>query len=203
MVNNLPAGEFMVNLSANCYSESFEVNLIDNNTVDVEITLNTPELELELGQTVTIAANANSLQDVTYEWTVNGFDGGDQNFLEFIVNNPGTFEIICVADNGSCSDIATSTAIVESTVGIEEELDGPQAIITRMGNALMISFQNASASRATITLYSSTGALVMKMSGNADQGQVRTIDMTSLSTGVYTIDVQQDNKVLVRQQIFK
>jgi hypothetical protein len=72
-----------------------------------------------------------------------------------------------------------------------------------MGNALMISFQNASASKATISLYSSTGALVMKMSGNADQGQVRTIDMTSLSTGVYTIDVQQDNKVLVRQQIFK
>jgi hypothetical protein len=203
MISNLPAGEFMVNLSANCFSESFEVNLNDSNTVDVEITLGTPELELELGQTVTIAANANSLQDVTYEWTVNGFDGGDQNFLEFIVNNPGTFEIMCVADNGSCSDIATSTAIVESTVGIEEELDGPQAIITRMGNALMISFQNASASRATITLYSSTGALVMKMSGNADQGQVRTIDMTSLSTGVYTIDVQQDNKVLARQQIFK
>jgi hypothetical protein len=72
-----------------------------------------------------------------------------------------------------------------------------------MGNALMISFQNASASRATSTLYSATGALVMKMSGNADQGQVRTIDMTSLSTGVYTIDVQQDNKVLARQQIFK
>jgi hypothetical protein len=72
-----------------------------------------------------------------------------------------------------------------------------------MGNALMISFQNASASKATITLYSSTGALVMKMSGNADQGQVRTIDMTSLATGVYTIDVQQDNKVLARQQIFK
>jgi hypothetical protein len=203
MVSNLPAGEFMVNLSANCYSESFGVNLNDINTVDVEITLSTPELNLELGQTVTIAANANSSQDVTYEWTVNGFDGGDQNFLEFVINNPGTYEIICVADNGSCSDIATSTAIVQSTVGIDEEVDGPQAIITRMGNALMISFQNASASKATISLYSSTGALVMKMSGNADQGQVRTIDMTSLSTGVYTIDVQQDNKVLVRQQIFK
>lgn len=203
MVTDLPAGQFTVHISSNCYDESFEVNLTDENAVELEITLNTPELDLELGQTVTISANANSLQDVTYEWTVNGFDGGDQNFLEFVVNNPGTYEIICVADNGSCSDIATTSATVQSTVGIQDEVDGPQAIITRMGNALMISFHNASASKATIALYSSTGALVMKMSGNADQGQVRTIDMTSLSTGVYTIDVQQDNKVLARQQIFK
>lgn len=203
MVTDLPAGEFTVNISSNCYSETFAFNLTDENAVNVEITLNTPQLSLVLGETVTISANANSSQNVSYEWTVNGFDGGDQNFLEFIVNNAGTYEILCVADNGDCSDIASSTAIVESTVGIEEELEGPQAIITRMGNALMISFQNASASKATIALYSSTGALVMKMTGNADQGQVRTIDMTSLSTGVYTIDVQQDNKVLARQQIFK
>ena len=203
MISDLPAGVFSVNISSNCYSEAFEVNLTDENAVNVEITLNTPELNLELGQTVTISANANSLQEVTYEWTVNGFDGGDQNFLEFIVNNPGTYEILCVADNGDCSDIASSTAIVQSTVGIEEDIEGPQAIITRMGNALMVSFHNASASKATITLYSSTGAMVMKMSGSADQGQVRTIDMTSLATGVYTIDVQQDNKVLARQQIFK
>jgi heme/copper-type cytochrome/quinol oxidase subunit 2 len=204
MIAGIEADEYTVNMQSACYSESFTVNLIDNNAVDLDITLNTPSLQLELGQTVTISANANSLQAVSYEWTVNGFDGGDQSFLEFVVNNPGTYEIVCVADNGSCSDIATATAYVESTVNIEEEIgNDPKAIITRMGNALMISFENASASKAMISLYNSSGSLVMRMSGNADQGQVRTIDMTSLASGVYTIDVQQDNKILARQQIFK
>ncbi|MFZ4783857.1 MAG: T9SS type A sorting domain-containing protein [Flavobacteriales bacterium] len=204
MISGISADEYTVNMQSACYSQSFTVNLVDNNAVDLEISLNTPSLQLELGQTVTISANANSAQTVTYEWTVNGFDGGDQNFLEFVVNNPGTYEIVCIADNGSCSDIATATAYVESTVNIEEELgNDPHAVITRMGNALMISFENASASKATISLYNSSGALVMRMSGNADQGQVRTIDMNSLATGVYTIDVQQDNKILARQQIFK
>jgi hypothetical protein len=204
MIAGIEADEYTVNMQSACYSQSFTVSLIDNNAVDLEIALNTPSLQLELGQTVTISANASSQQAVSYEWTVNGFDGGDQSFLEFVVNNPGTYEIVCVADNGSCSDIATATAYVETTVNIEEEIgNDPKAIITRMGNALMISFENASASKAMISLYNSSGSLVMRMSGNADQGQVRTIDMTSLATGVYTIDVQQDNKILARQQIFK
>ena len=43
----------------------------------------------------------------------------------------------------------------------------------------------------------------MQVSGFADKGQVRTIDITGLASGIYTVNVEQDNKRLAQQQIVK
>lgn len=205
VVSELPHDIYSVHVTSNCFDETTNIDLNDENAVDLDLLINTPELTLQVGETVSISANAISESEVEFEWIVNGFDGGDQSFLDFVVNTPGTYNIQCVASNSSCSATAFTQAIVTEeveTVGVKEH-DGPTAVITRMGNAVIVTFENASSSKAKIEVYSASGALVMKVSGAANGGQVRTIDITGLSSGMYSIVVIQDDTKLAQQQIIK
>ncbi|MEZ4798851.1 MAG: T9SS type A sorting domain-containing protein [Flavobacteriales bacterium] len=198
---------YSLQVISGCFNETTTVNLNDPNAVLLDVVLNTPSLELTVGETVSILADAISESEVEYEWIVNGFDGGDQNYLDFVVNTAGTYNIQCIATNGNCTATAYTQAIVtenENTVGVEEEVkDGPTAIITRMGNAVIVTFEKATSSKANIEIYNAAGALVMRVSGAANGGQVRTIDITGLSRGMYSIVIVQDNQKLAQQQIIK
>lgn len=197
---------YSLQVTSGCFNETSTVNLNDPNAVLLDIVLNTPTLELNVGETVSILADAISESEVEYEWIVNGFDGGDQNYLDFVVNTAGTYNIQCIATNGNCTATAFTQAVVnenENTVGVEEVKDGPTAIITRMGNAVIVTFEKATSSKAKIEIYNAAGALVMRVSGAANGGQVRTIDITGLSRGMYSIVIVQDEQKLAQQKIIK
>lgn len=209
IVPELAYGVYSVMISSDCYNETMNVDLTDPNAVALDIVMNTPLQTIGVGETVTISANALSESEVSYEWLVNGFDGGDNNYLSFAVNTAGVYNIQCVASNEFCSATSFSQAIVEEeevdeeVTGVDENPNGVAAIITRMGNSVVVTFENASTSKAKICIYNSSGALVMQVSGFADKGQVRTLDITGLASGIYTVNVEQDNKRLAQQQIVK
>jgi hypothetical protein len=209
IVPDLSYGAYSVMISSDCYNETMNVDLSDSNAVALDIVVNTPLQSIPLGETVTISANALSESEVSYEWLVNGFDGGDNSYLSFAVNTAGVYNIQCVASNEFCSATSFSQAIVEEeevdeeVTGLDENTNGVAAIITRMGNSVVVTFENASTSKAKISIYNSSGSLVMQVSGFADKGQVRTIDITGLASGIYTVNVEQDNKRLAQQQIVK
>lgn len=209
IVPDLSYGAYSVMISSDCYNETMNVDLSDPNAVALDIVVNTPLQSIALGETVTISANALSESEVSYEWLVNGFDGGDNSYLSFAVNTAGVYNIQCVASNEFCSATSFSQAIVEEeevdeeVTGLDENTNGVAAIITRMGNSVVVTFENASTSKAKISIYNSSGSLVMQVSGFADKGQVRTIDITGLASGIYTVNVEQDNNRLAQQQIVK
>jgi hypothetical protein len=127
--------------------------------------------------------------------------------LDFTVNTAGTYNIQCIASTEYCEAIAFTAALVEEeevVLNTEEIVDvSPQADVVRMGNAVVVSFQNASNSKAQITIYNATGKLVMQVNGFVSAQQVRTIDITGLASGMYVVHVEQDQKILAKQQIIK
>lgn len=213
LVSGLPYGVYSVQIESECHNETYNVDLTDPFAVSLDLVINTPSLTLQPGETVNILADAISNTAIQYVWTVNGFDGGDQPALNFAVNNAGIYNITCVASTAQCSATAFTAANVELAPEEEEEEEEvlsteeleTQALasVVRMGNAVVVSFQNASSSKAKIAIYNATGKLVMQVNGYVSAQQVRTIDITGLASGMYVVHVEQDQKILAKQQVIK
>ncbi len=207
LISGLPFGLYSVNIFNDCYNEIYNVDLTDPFAVSLDLVLNTPSLVLQTGESATISANAVSSTAIEFNWLVNGFDGGDQPSLDFTVNTPGTYNIQCIASTEYCQAIAFTAALVEeeevvlSTDEVEEA--SALASVVRMGNAVVVSFQNASTTKAKIAIYNATGKLVMQVNGFVSAQQGRTIDITGLASGMYVVHVEQDQKILAKQQIIK
>ncbi len=213
LVSGLAHGVYSVNIQNECHNEIYNVDLTDPYAVSLDLVLSTPTLTLQAGQTLSLVAEAFSSTAIEYEWTVNGFDGGDQSALDFAVNTAGIYNIQCIASTEFCQAVAYTAATVENApdeeeeeeevVGTEEITPLAGANVVRMGNAVVVSFQNASQSKAKIAIYNATGKLVMQVAGFVSAQQVRSIDITGLASGMYVVHVEQDQQILAKQQIVK
>lgn len=212
LISDLSAGLYSVAISSDCYNETINVNLNDPFAIALDLSISTPTLEMQVGETVYIQAEAIASNAIEYEWSVNGFDGGDQPYLNFAVNTAGVYNIQCVASTEGCSATAFTSAIVtevqeeeeEEVLSTEELEEGnPYATVTRMGNSIVVSFFNAANGPAKIKLYNSVGQMVMTVNANVSSKQVRTIDITGLAAGMYIVHVEQNNSNLAKQQFIK
>jgi hypothetical protein len=212
--DELAHGIYSVNIITPCYNEVYNLDLNDPFALSVEVLVDAPDLVLPAGQTAAITAQAVSDNALAYEWTVNGFDGGDQETLDFTVNVAGTYLVECIASNEHCQATATSQAIVTDEV-IEEEEEEEEVLSTdevnsltgasvvRMGNSIVITFHDPSQSKAKIAIYGASGKLVMQVNGFVSAQKVRTIDITGMASGMYVVHVEQDQRILAKQQIVK
>lgn len=203
LITNVPFGVYQARVFSECHDETYTIDLHDASAVQLELEMITPALMLVPGETVTIQASAISESAISYEWTVNGFDGGEESFLDFVVNTPGTYNVLCTAFTEECSVTQATAAIVETSVNVNETLTDPLAKITRMGNAVIIAFENIQPGKAKMVIYNSNGGLVMQIGGNVGDGQVRTLDINGLAAGVYTVDVLLDGQRLSKLQFVK
>lgn len=216
LVSGLAHGVYSVNIQNECHNEIYNVDLTDPYAVSLDLVLSTPTLTLQAGQTLSLVAEAFSSTAIEYAWTVNGFDGGDQSTLDFAVNTAGIYNIQCIASTEFCQAVAYTAATVENAPDEEEEEEEEEEVVgteeitplaganvVRMGNAVVVSFQNASQSKAKIAIYNATGKLVMQVAGFVSAQQVRSIDITGLASGMYVVHVEQDQQILAKQQIVK
>ncbi len=203
LLTGIAYGVYTVHIMTDCHDVNYTVDLHDASAVQMELEMLTPTLMLVPGETVNIQANATSESAISYEWTVNGFDGGEESFLDFVVNTPGTYNIQCTAFTEECSVTQTTAAIVETSVGVVENVSDPMAKITRMGNAVIIAFENIQPGKAKMVIYNANGGLVMQIGGNVGNDQVRTLDINGLAAGAYTVDVLLDGQRLSKLQFVK
>lgn len=214
LLEGLSAGVYSVQVSTDCYNETFNVDLNDPFAIALDLSISTPTLDMVVGQTVYIQAQAMASNAIEYEWSVNGFDGGDQPVLNFAVNTAGVYNIQCTANTEGCSATAFTSAVVNEVEAEEEEEEevlsteelaegSPYATVVRMGNSVVVNFMNTTNEMAKIKLYNATGKLVMQVNANVSARQVRTIDITGLASGMYVVHVEQENQNLAKQQFIK
>ena len=76
-------------------------------------------------------------------------------------------------------------------------------MLIQMNGGVQLTFMDVNAKNAEIRLYNSAGQMTIRQQGGAKDGQKVFVDMNDLSSGVYLIQVINDHKILLSQQVIR
>ena len=152
---------------------------------------------IDLGSTLTLSAS--TIPGATYFWTgPNGFSSSLQNptvSTNSTLAMAGNYEVYVIVS--SCtSSISSVLVVVNSNVGLTEELSNSTMSIYPNPASDKISIEIGESKGVFLQIFNSLGAKVFEGNLNETKGE---LDISYLSSGIYTVRITSDGKTHVEK----
>ena len=154
---------------------------------------------VNLGSTLTLSAS--TIPGATYFWTgTNGFSSSIQNptvSTNTTLDMAGNYEVY-VTVNSCTSSISNVLVVVNSNVGLTEELNNSTITIFPNPASNKISTEIGESKGVFLQIFNSIGAKVFESNLNEAKTE---LDISFLSAGIYTVHLSHQNGTYVKKLI--
>jgi hypothetical protein len=199
-LDNLNHGLYTVEISNNCGTIPFAVDLRDPNAIEAIIEASATTVNFDAGQSVDVMLTANATNAITYNWTLNGdFISSDASVI-YSINTEADYLFGLEAINSNCYSTAviTVTGVQNPIVNSVLEANENKVEAFVANEMLLVNFHNTSSANARIRLYNTAGQLVKET--RAD-GQITRVQLEGLAKGTYTVQVTDGTSTVLSKNI--
>lgn len=189
----LSAGTYIVSYKnvVNCNVIQDTVEILPDITISANFTLSEDTIYLNENKLITV--NNQSENAIEYQWSYGS--AVSQEFTpSFAFTNVGTYNISLVANNNGCSD-ETSQHLTVLAKGSQDA----QPFLTSTNNGAIVHFDFKKSTEVQIKVLNALGQLVQNPINMEVQQQNYVVDLSSMTHGVYFVDIIYLNKKLTEK----
>lgn len=203
MFENMDGDIYTLDISDNCGSQTFEINLNDPSTVTTEIYSEDISIAIANGQASTVAIEQISANATNYTWSLdNGYESTDEIFVyDFTIS--GNYTLMLLASNENCSAADFIQIEVSNEVGVLNQDAASYVSIVQSANSLDYSLYQSNGGNLEAKIYDGSGKLVWNTSTMASHGQTFSADISTFANGFYTAIISLDSKPLGTKKFVK
>jgi hypothetical protein len=200
LVESLNADVYEVTVSHACGSQTFNVDLRDENAVTALASASSTSLQIVEGTSGTITFGVEAPNANHFAWTINGVAAGGDMTFDQVFTTAGTYNVVVNAANDYCSATSEVTVTVETVVSVADLAASNTVDIISTINGLQVTFNGLNAAQSEVRIYNTAGQLVKQEKGNT---QRMLIDMNGMSQGVYSVQVLDQGKMIATQSVVR
>jgi len=193
-LSELPGGIYTVQVSTSCNTEELEINLSDENAV--QSAFNAPA-EIILENSLAVLSVVNTSENALYtEWYLDGELISQEYDFSYEFISTGEHELTLISFNDFCSSESSQVILVSTADNIVE-------------NQLVVSIINTDTdwilnleewANSNVEVYDSAGKLVIT---ERITSSAYSVSKSSLSTGVYTLIITSESKMIHTAKLIK
>lgn len=201
-INNLTPGTYTLNLLHSSGYSTSETYTVGGSPI-VEALIIASATEVEQNDMITLEAAGTGATN--YNWNM-----GDGTFfnntatVDHSYMQPGTYQVVLVADNGICSDEQTIQIVVNETV-ITNIINAEAGKLLAYHHADKLYFKQTlytEGAGLSATLYNTLGQVVLTVNGQyLSYNQVFVAPVNNLASGTYVLQVKTGDKTAIRKII--
>lgn len=199
-VNNLPAQEYIVNLTHPSGYVAQEFYTINGNS-PVDVTLNTNTIYYNVAETVNLTAvlGNNSANVNNYVWN---FGDGTSITAGPVVthsyNTPGEYNVSVTANSATCQDVATKTIFVAQPTSVNNA-DANGLNVFANGNVLSVEFNKWGNADATVNVVNLLGQEITKFTNVSTANGRKDLNVGEVVPGMYLVIISSGDKSFTRK----
>ncbi len=203
MFENMDGDIYTLEISDNCGSQTFEINLNDPSTVTTEIYSEDISIAIANGQASTVAIEQISANATNYAWSLdNGYESTDEIFV-YDFTTSGNYTLMLLASNENCFAADFIQIEVSNAVGVLNQEVASYVSIVQSANSLDYSLYQSNGGNLEAKIYDGSGKLVWNTSTMASHGQTFSADISTFANGYYTAIISLDSKPLGTKKFVK
>lgn len=199
-VNNLPAQEYIVNLTHPSGYVAQEFYTVNGNS-PVDVTLNTNTIYYNVAETVNLTAvlGNNSANVNNYVWN---FGDGTSITAGPVVthsyNTPGEYNVSVTANSATCQDVATKTIFVSQPTSVNNA-DANGLNVFANGNVLSVEFNKWGNADATVNVVNLLGQEITKFTNVSTANGRKDLNVGEVVPGMYLVIISSGDKSFTRK----
>lgn len=202
-LENLTGDVYIIGVTTGCDVFMMEENLRDPQAVEATVVASANEAEMVAGTSVDVAFEADAPGAETYSWTISGNEAGTAPAFTHTFTQGGTYPVVLVASNSSCSDEASAQVVVNEVVGVAEATPHEPVSLVQTNGGISLTFHGINARRAEIRFINTLGQIAQTEQAAPSDGQRIFIAMDQMASGVYTVQVLADGSEVFACQVVK
>lgn len=200
LIESLNADVYEVSVAHACGSQTFNVDLRDENAVTAIASASVTSLQFVEGTSGTITFGVEAPNASHFAWTINGQAAGAEMTFDQVFTTSGTYSVVVNAANDFCSATSEVVVTVETVVSVEDLAVNNTVEIINTTNGLQVNFNGVNAASSEVRIFNTAGQLVKQEKGNT---QRMLIDMNGMSKGVYSVQVINAGHTIATQSVVR